>query len=374
MEKLKPVDEQCVVVVGASRGIGRATAEKFAERGARVVLAARDEEAIEQVAADIRGEGGRAVAVPVDVADLRQVEELGRRAADAFGAIDTWVNDAAVTVYGRFEDITPEEFRRVMDVNFFGQMHGCRVALPYLNEQGKGALICIGSIVSDRAVPLQAPYSASKAALKGLVDSLRVELAMERSGVQLTFIKPSSINTPLFDDARTKLGKQPKPVPPVYEPSIVADTIVHCAEHREREVVVGGGGAMADVARSVRGPGAGLVLYEDDAGGTADRSAEGRGCARQPGPATAPDALGARQLPGQVVQRVHVAPDATATGRRRRERGRRRGGPDADAPPSAPQRRERPRLARGRLMSVGLRPPQKNGPAPAGPFFYVRSR
>jgi NAD(P)-dependent dehydrogenase (short-subunit alcohol dehydrogenase family) len=254
MQPLKPIREQAVVVTGASSGIGRATALKFAREGARTVLAARDAQALSDLESLIRSEGGQALAVPTDVAEWPQVEHLAKRAAESFGRIDTWVNNAAVSDYGAFEQIPLEEFRRVMDVNFFGQLHGCRAALPYLKQQDRGALICVGSALADRAVQMQSAYCSAKHAVKAMTESLRVELAEAGSGVQVTLIKPASINTPLFDQAATHMGVKPKPMAPVYEPEIVANAIVYCAEHRTREMSVGGASKLLTGLEAFAGP------------------------------------------------------------------------------------------------------------------------
>ena len=254
MQPLKPLAEQTMVITGASSGIGRATALTAAERGARVVLVARDGEALGELEAQIQRQGGRALAAPADVSVLEEVERVAEAAADTFGGIDTWVNNAAVSVYGAFRDVAPEDVRRAMEVNFMGQVHGARAALPYLEREGRGALICVGSALSDRAVPYQFAYCASKAAVKSLTEALRVELAQAESGVQVTLIKPSSMNTPLFEQARTYLGVKPKPMPPVYDPQLVADAILHAAEHRSREIAVGGAGKMFAAAEAIAGP------------------------------------------------------------------------------------------------------------------------
>jgi NAD(P)-dependent dehydrogenase (short-subunit alcohol dehydrogenase family) len=255
VQPLKPLHDQTIVITGASRGIGRETAVRAGRGGARVVMAARDATALADVAALITAQGGRALAVPTDVTDVAAVERLASRAVETFGGIDTWVNNAAVSLYGRFEALQLEDFRRVVEVNFFGQVHGCRAALPHL-KYGGGALICIGSALSDRAIPLQSGYCASKHAIKALVESLRVELAMsgDAERVQVTLVKPASINTPLFDNAKTLLGYRPKPVFPVYTPGVCANAIIHCAEHREREIAVGGGAALLTTLESFAGP------------------------------------------------------------------------------------------------------------------------
>jgi len=254
VQPLKPLHEQSVVITGASSGIGRATALMAARRGACVALASRDAGALHRLAEGIRREGGRALAIPTDVAVEDQVQALADRAADAFGGIDTWVNDAAVSAYGKFEQLPSAEFQRVVEIDFFGQANGCRAALPYLKEQGRGALICVGSALSDRAVPLQSAYCAAKHAVKALTESLRVELAAEGSETQVTLIKPSSMSTPLFDQAATHLGVKPKPMWPVYEPELVAEAILYAAEHHVRELTVGGAGKLLTTLETCAGP------------------------------------------------------------------------------------------------------------------------
>src|SRR5215211_3098834 len=175
MQALKRLAEQTIVITGASSGIGRATALDAACCGARVVVAARDAEALTTLVDEIQRAGGRALAVPTDVAVEEQVRALAEQAAETFDGIDTWVNGAAVSAYGTFEQLPPGEFRRLIDVNFFGQVYGCRSALPYLKRHERGALICVGSALSDRAVQLQSAYCASKHAVKALTESLRVE-------------------------------------------------------------------------------------------------------------------------------------------------------------------------------------------------------
>lgn len=289
MQPLKPLPDQVIVVTGASSGIGRATALAAATRGARVVLAARDAGALATLEDEIRRGGGRALAVPTDVSVEEQVRALAARAAETFGGIDTWVNDAAVSAYGTFEQLPPEEFRRVIDVNFFGQVHGCRAALPYLEQQGRGALICVGSALSDRAVQLQSAYCASKHAVKALTEALRLELEEAGSGVQVTLIKPASINTPLFDQAATHMGVKPKPIAPIYDPDIVARAILYAAEHRTRELVVGGGAKLLTTLEAFAGPL--LDRWMVLTGSKGQQS-------REPKPACAPNNLFA-PLPGQ---------------------------------------------------------------------------
>ncbi|HEX7089181.1 MAG TPA: SDR family oxidoreductase [Longimicrobiales bacterium] len=245
----RPIRDQAIVITGASSGLGLATALEAGRRGARVALAARNAAELERVAARVREAGGEAIAVPADVTDYAQVEALARRTAEAFGRIDTWINNAGVAVYGTFMDVPFEDFRRAFDVVFMGQVHGARAALPYLAASG-GTLICIGSVLSDRGIPLMGPYCAAKHALEGWLDALRVELAHAGSPVRVSVIKPSSLNTPLFQKARSYMGVEARPVPPVYAPELAAAAILQVAESerppRDRTIGIGKLLALAD--------------------------------------------------------------------------------------------------------------------------------
>ncbi|GAA3928631.1 SDR family oxidoreductase [Actinoplanes auranticolor] len=245
----KPLSEQVVVIVGASSGIGRASALAFAARGAEVVCAARSTQALDTVVGEIRQAGGSAVAAPADITDPAAVRALAERAEREYGRIDTWVNVAAVGVWGRVEDITAAEFERVMRVNFLGHVHGVHAALPALRRAGGGTIIGVSSAEGVRAVPLQAPYAASKFALRALYDCLRSELAQDGEPIAVTTILPASMDTPFFEHARSKLGVMVKPPPPVYAPEIVADSIVYAARHPRREIPVGGAAAALMLAQ-----------------------------------------------------------------------------------------------------------------------------
>jgi NAD(P)-dependent dehydrogenase (short-subunit alcohol dehydrogenase family) len=244
---LKPINEQVIVITGASSGIGLVTAKAAARAGACVVLAARNEGDLRRAVDEIRAEGGRAVYQVTDVADAAQVAQLADTALREFGRIDSWVNNAGVAVYGRVMEVTVEDMRRQFDVNYWGQVHGSRAAVPHLARRG-GALINVASALADRAIPLQGNYCAAKHALKAFTDTLRMELEDAGIPVSVTLVKPGSIDTPLFEKSRTYLGVEPQPVPPVYAPEIVAGAILHCAQHPTRDIITGGMGKMLSVA------------------------------------------------------------------------------------------------------------------------------
>ncbi len=237
--RLKPVNEQVVALMGASSGIGRETALRFAERGAKVVVAARSEEGLRSLVEEIRGDGGEATAVVADVSEFDQVKAVADRAVEEYGRLDTWVHLAAVLLVAGFEDTDPEEFERVIDVNLMGQVYGAMAALPHLRREGRGALVHVSSMAAKRSVPLQSAYSASKHGIDGFLESLRVELQHEGLPVSVTQVMPATMNTPLFDKARTKLGVKPIAPPPIYEPGVVADAILHAAENPVRDLTVG---------------------------------------------------------------------------------------------------------------------------------------
>jgi short-subunit dehydrogenase len=246
--RLKPLDEQVMVITGASSGIGLVTATQAARRGACVVLAARNEHDLRGATEAIRRTGGRAAYVVADVADATQVDAIADLGIGEFGRIDTWVNNAAVSMYGRLTELSIEDMRRQMDVNYWGQVYGSRTAVRHLRHRG-GALINIASALSDRAIPLQGGYCAAKHALKAFTDALRMELEEEGLPIAVTLVKPASIDTPFFEKARTYLGVEPQPVPPVYAPEVVSEVILHAAQHPLRELIAGGSGAQLSAAR-----------------------------------------------------------------------------------------------------------------------------
>lgn len=238
--RLKRVGDQVIVITGASSGIGLATARMAARRGARLVLAARDGDALRQLVDEIRSRGREAVSVEADVGSESDVRRIGDEAVRAFGGFDTWVNNAGVSIYGRALDVSIDDMRRLFETNFWGVVYGSRVACEQLRRRG-GALINLGSEVSDKAVPLQGIYSASKHAVKGWTDALRMELEHEGSPVSVTLVKPGPIDTPYTEHAKNYMDDQPQHAPPVYAPESVAEAILYAAETAVRDIFVGGG-------------------------------------------------------------------------------------------------------------------------------------
>jgi NAD(P)-dependent dehydrogenase (short-subunit alcohol dehydrogenase family) len=240
----RALSDQVVVITGASSGIGREAALEFGRHGSSVVVAARNSEALEEVARQVDRVGGRGLAVPTDVAEWSQVESLAARANDHFGRIDTWINNAAVSEYATVEQMTIEEIDRILRVNLLGQIYGVKAVLPHMIRQGGGTIINVGSALSERAIPLQSVYCASKHGLLGFSEALRLELARDHPEITVTLVMPSSINTPLFRFARSKMGQKPMPVPPIYEPSVVAEALAFAAENPRRDITVGGSGKL----------------------------------------------------------------------------------------------------------------------------------
>ncbi len=238
--RLKPVEEQVVALMGASSGIGRESALRFARRGAKVVVSARGEEGLASLVDEIRREGGQATAVVADTSDFEQVKAVADRAVEEYGRLDTWVHLAAVGLFATFEQTTPEEFARVIDVNLMGQVYGAMAALPHLKREGGGALIHISSVEAKRSFPFHSAYGASKHGMDGFLEALRVELKHEGWPISVTQVLPGTINTPFFDKGRSKIGVKPVGIPPIYEPETVANVIVYAAENPARDLVSGG--------------------------------------------------------------------------------------------------------------------------------------
>jgi NAD(P)-dependent dehydrogenase (short-subunit alcohol dehydrogenase family) len=218
-----------------------------ARQGATVVVAARNAPALHRLAREIEEQGGQSLAVPTDVTHDNDVRRLCEAAVRRFGGFDTWVNNAGVSIYGRIEEVSLEDQRQLFETNFWGLVYGSKVAVEHLRHRG-GALINVGSVLSDRAIPLQGMYSASKHAVKAFTDALRMELERDGVPVSVTLVKPSAINTPYTVHARNYLDAEPQNPPPVYAPELVARAILRSAQVPTRDVVIGGGGRAITMA------------------------------------------------------------------------------------------------------------------------------
>jgi len=263
----KQLMDSVVVITGASSGIGRAAALAFAEQGAVVVLGARREAALHDVAGECEVRGVRTLVVPTDVTDEGAVHHLARRAVETFGRIDVWVNNAAVSAFGRFEETPSDVFRRVLETNLFGYVYGARAVLPIFREQGNGVLILNDSVVGSAPQPYTSAYVTSKYAIRGFAECLRMELSLDEApGIHVCTVMPASIDTPLFQQSANFTGRQVKALDPTLPAERVADTIVSVAKRPRREVIVGGAGRMM-VAQHAMAPG----MYEKAAARQVDR-------------------------------------------------------------------------------------------------------
>ena len=228
------MDTQTVVVTGASAGIGRATARLFGERGARVALIARGQAGLDGAARDVEEAGGTALAISADVADYDQVIVAARKVEEQFGPIDVWVNVAFTSVFAPFEEITAAEFRRVTEVSYLGFVHGTMAALAIMRPRDRGTIVQVGSALGERSIPLQSAYCGAKHAINGFTSSLRCELRHQNSGVHVTVVQMPAVNTPQFSWVRSRLPKQPQPVPPIYQPEVAARGVLYAADHPQR--------------------------------------------------------------------------------------------------------------------------------------------
>jgi short-subunit dehydrogenase len=240
-QRLKPLDQQVIVVTGASSGIGLATARRAAARGASVVLIARSEGPLAEAAAAIRQAGGTADTVVADVGDAAALRRAGARAVERFGRVDSWISDAGTTIYARLLDTPADEHAALFRTNYFGTVHSAEAAVPLLARQG-GAFVAVGSVASDIPSPIMGAYAASKHALKAYVAVLRMELADSHPNVSVTLVKPSGIDTPIAQHAANHEGGEAQIPPPIYTPELVADAILDACVHPRREITVGGGG------------------------------------------------------------------------------------------------------------------------------------
>jgi NAD(P)-dependent dehydrogenase (short-subunit alcohol dehydrogenase family) len=240
-----------VVVTGASAGVGRATVRRFAEQGADIGLLARDPDGLAAAAKEVEAAGGRAVAVPTDVADPSQVEAAAEAVERELGPIEVWVNDAMTSVFAPFTEVEPEEFRRVTEVTYLGCVYGTRAALARMLPRDHGTIVQVGSALAYRGIPLQSAYCGAKHAIQGFTESVRAELYHRHSRVWLTMVQLPALNTPQFDLVLSKLPRQAQPVPPIYQPEVAASAIVWAATHRRRQLWVGGSTAATLLANAV---------------------------------------------------------------------------------------------------------------------------
>jgi len=240
--RLKPISEQVIVITGASSGNGLAAARKAAQRGAAVVLVARNREALRAIQDSIRTAGGRATFVTADVSSREEVEAIAAHAVEAFGGFDSWVNNAAAGVYGRLDQVPLEDHRRIFDVNYFGMLHGSLVAAKHLRERGGGAIVNVGSILGDRTIVEQGPYAATKHAVQALSDTLRMELEREGANISVTLVKPGGCGTPYPDHARNYMDVPPRIPQPLYHPDVIGEAIVFACGTPRRTLYIGSGG------------------------------------------------------------------------------------------------------------------------------------
>jgi len=244
-----------VVVTGASGGIGRATAQAFGARGAKVALLARGELGLHGAAREVEAAGGTALPIPVDTADYEGVERAADRVERELGPIDVWVNNAFTSVFAPFTQITPEEYKRVTDVTYLGYVYGTRVALDRMIPRNRGTIVQVGSTLAYRGIPLQSAYCGAKHAIQGFHDSLRCELLHDRSKVQVTMVQMPAVNTPQFSWVLSRLPHHAQPVPPIYRPEVAANAVVHAAEHPRRREYWVGGTTMATLIANKFAPG-----------------------------------------------------------------------------------------------------------------------
>ncbi len=255
---------EVVVITGASAGVGRAIARRFAQEKAHIGLIARGAERLEATADEVRRAGGRALVLPLDVADAEAVEEAADRVEAEFGAIDVWINVAMVTVLAPVADMTAQEYRRVTEVTYLGCVHGTLAALKRMRPRNRGSIVQIGSALAYRSIPLQSAYCAAKHAIVGFTDSLRCELIHDNSDIRLTMMQLPAVNTPQFDWARNKLPRRAQPLPPIFEPELIAAAVHHAAHHPRREYWLGYPAVKAIVGQKLA-PGVGDHILASEA-------------------------------------------------------------------------------------------------------------
>src|SRR4051812_28751687 len=246
---------QTVVVTGASGGIGRAVARAFGARGAAVALLARGETGLKAAADDVQSAGGTALVLPTDVADPVAVAAAAQQAEDELGAIDVWVNVAFTSVFAPFDQITPEEYRRVTEVSYLGYVYATMAALRHMKPRNRGTIVQVGSALAYRGIPLQTAYCGAKHAIQGFNEALRCELLHEKSGVHVTMVQMPAVNTPQFSWVLSRLPRHAQPVPPIYQPELAARAVVHAADNPGRREYWVGATTAATLAANAVAPG-----------------------------------------------------------------------------------------------------------------------
>ena len=232
--------KEVVVITGASAGVGRAAARRFARDGSQIGLIARSREGLEAARREIEQAGGKALVLPCDVAHWDAIESAATAVEEAFGPIDVWVNNAMTTVFAPFKDIEPDEFKRATEVTYLGTVWGTKAALKRMQPRDRGTVVIVGSALAYRGIPLQSPYCGAKHAIKGFFESVRTELMHDGSNVRISMVQLPGLNTPQFEHCRSKMPKLPQPMPPYYEPEVAAGAIHWAAHHDRRELFVGG--------------------------------------------------------------------------------------------------------------------------------------
>jgi short-subunit dehydrogenase len=242
---------ETVVVTGASAGLGRAIANEFGKRGANVALLARGQQGLDAAAAEIEAAGGKALAIPTDVADAQAVDAAAEAAENEFGPIDIWVNNAMTTVFAPVKEMKPEEYKRATEVTYLGVVYGTLAALKRMSQRDHGTIVQVGSALAYRSIPLQSAYCAAKHAINGFTDSLRCELIHDHSHIHVTTVHMPALNTAQFGWVKNKMDKKPQPVPPIFEPEVGARAVYWAAHHKRREVYVGGSTVGAIVGNKI---------------------------------------------------------------------------------------------------------------------------
>ena len=232
-------EPRVVVVTGASSGVGRAIVRELGAQRARVALIARGLDGLAGAAEDVRAAGGEPLVLPLDLANAAAVEEAADAVVERWGRIDVWINDAMVSVFSPIAEMRPDEYRRVTEVNYLGAVYGTCAALRHMRPRNEGLIIQIGSALAYRSIPLQSAYCGAKAAMRGFTDSLRCELLHDKSNIKVTMLQLPAVNTPQFDVVRNRLGKHAQPVPPIYQPEVIARAVMHAMEHPTREMWIG---------------------------------------------------------------------------------------------------------------------------------------